>query len=93
MRAVERRPLQAETHVGIVLEALVLEGAVELLVAHAGEERGGAEVGELDVLEMALEDEGDLDGTLGGGEWAGHVGRVSAWRGRRQGLTRADSKA
>src|ERR1700758_197343 len=62
--AIERCSLQAEPLGRVTLHAVVLESAVKLFVAHLGEQRGGADVGDLHVLQVSLEYERDLRGAL-----------------------------
>src|SRR6266542_1533542 len=61
---IERCSLQAEPLGRVALHAVVLERAVELLVAHFGEQRRGTDVGDLHVLEVPFEHERDLRGAL-----------------------------
>lgn len=50
----------------------MLERGVELLVADLRELGAGAKIGDLEVLQVAFEEVGDLVGALGLGERAGH---------------------
>lgn len=75
---VERRLLQTEASGRVILERLVLERGIETFVAYLREQRRHAEVGNLGVLEMPLEDERDLVGALRGTQLHGRLYRFRA---------------
>jgi len=87
--AVELRVLEGEACGGVVVHGRVPERAVELLVAHPGEQRGDADVRDLHVLQVALQHEGDLHGALGGARRAAHPRRLARFALGRQGARAA----
>ena len=80
--SIERGAPHAEPLLRVVLDARVLERGVELLVAHLRELRADSEVGDLEILQVAFQVEGDLVCALGRGE--------GAWHGRGRTLATVD---
>lgn len=60
---IERGSLQAETLGGVLLHVAVTKRLPELLVASLGEQDRRPNVGDASVLQVALQDEGDLRGS------------------------------
>src|SRR5207249_11792130 len=82
---VGRGVMRAEARRGGGVDGRVAEGGVELVVAQPGEERRDANVRGLHVLQVALQRERDLDGTLGGARRPAHGRRLPRSAGSRQG--------
>ena len=69
---IERGSLEAESLRRVLLDVAVVKRLPQPLVADLGEQDRRTDVGDAGVLQMALEDEGDLNCALGGGREPRH---------------------